>query len=173
MQFHCRGVASSEQAGSKTPLSLPTQIGAISCGEVGEPSSTPVAQDKQGLRLGRLAQGVVLVRKLALTVSRMGRRRSPRVPQTMEKSGGIGDRFIDQQNRNIVANWVDASTLRALQAFSSFLEQQRFLAHRANQDVEQVLRNHGSILRLGERMRMPGCTGADARACAPTPAPHW
>jgi hypothetical protein len=70
-----------------------------------------------------------------------------------DRSGRVDGSFIDQQNRNIVPDRVDAPALNALQAFSIFLTlQQRFLAHWADEDVQQVLRNHDSILRL------PVCT---------------
>jgi hypothetical protein len=67
------------------------------------------------------------------------------------RSCRIGDGFVDQQNRNIVPNRIDAPALGALQAFSVFLEQQRFFAHGADQDVQQILRNHARILRLWQR----------------------
>jgi len=57
-------------------------------------------------------------------------------------SCGIDDRLVHQQNRDIVSNGVDPATLGTLQAGAIFLEQQRFSASGANQDVEQVLRNH-------------------------------
>ncbi len=89
----------------------------------------------------------------------------------------IGNRFIHQQNRNIVAHRIHPPTLAALQAFSGFLELKRFLAHGADQNVQQILRNHGSILRL-----LPGTAHAVGNpnlhtkhlgaARARTPAPH-
>jgi len=82
-------------------------------------------------------------------------------------SGGVGDGFVDQQNRDVVPNRVDAAAFGALQAFSRFFEQQWLLAYRANQDVQQILRNHASILRLPERDAQ--ATDAGAR----TPAPAW
>jgi hypothetical protein len=51
--------------------------------------------------------------------------------------GGVDDGFVDQQNRDVVANRVDAAALGALQAFSRFLPMLHwFLAHGADQDVE-------------------------------------
>jgi len=55
--------------------------------------------------------------------------------QTSEHPGSlgrVGDGFVDQQNRDIVSDRVDAATLGALQAFPSFLEQQGLLANRAD-----------------------------------------
>jgi hypothetical protein len=51
--------------------------------------------------------------------------------------GGVDDGFVDQQDRDVVANRVDAVALSTLQAFSRFLAMLHWLlAHGANQDVE-------------------------------------
>jgi hypothetical protein len=89
------------------------------------------------------------------------------------RSGRIDDRFIDQQDRNSISHRVDPPALRTLQAFSIFLEQEGFLARRANQNVEQILRKHASILRLREAGRdaphgREG--GSKARHLTPMPA---
>jgi hypothetical protein len=67
------------------------------------------------------------------------------------RSRRVGPSLVDQENGDIVANRVDAPALVALKAFSVFLEQQRLLARGADQDIEQILRNHASILQLWRR----------------------
>lgn len=62
---------------------------------------------------------------------------------------GLGYGFIHQQNRDIVPDGIDPATLPTLQALAVVLERQWLLAHRADQDFQQVLGNHDrSILRL-------------------------
>jgi hypothetical protein len=56
------------------------------------------------------------------------------------------DRFIDQQNGDVVPHGIDAVTLAALQALTRFLLHKRLLAHWTYQNVEQFLRNHSGIL---------------------------
>ena len=63
-------------------------------------------------------------------------------------SGRVGDGFVHQHDRNSVPNRVDAAALGALQTLSFVFQRQRLFAHRAHQDVEQVLGNHGKILRF-------------------------
>jgi len=62
-------------------------------------------------------------------------------------SGRIDHRFIDQQNRNVIPHRIDTTTLRALQALAVIFEDERLFAFRADQDFEQILGNHGVILR--------------------------
>src|SRR4029077_6397754 len=62
-------------------------------------------------------------------------------------SGRIGDGFVHQHDRNSVPDRIDAAALGALQTLSFVFQRQRLFAHRAHQDVEQVLGNHGEILR--------------------------
>lgn len=63
------------------------------------------------------------------------------------QSGRINDGFIQQHDRNLVANRVNPAAFRTLQALAAIFHRQRFLAGRANQNIEQFLRNHASILR--------------------------
>jgi len=79
------------------------------------------------------------------------------------RSRRIDDGLIDQENWNVVPNRVDAAALGALQAFPSFFEHQRFSAQRANQDVEQVPRNHGGILHLAEGTQTCGNALAETK----------
>ncbi len=59
--------------------------------------------------------------------------------------------MVDQHDRDVVANRVDAVALSALQAFCRFLAmQERLFAGRADQHVEQILRNHAAILTFFE-----------------------
>ncbi len=57
--------------------------------------------------------------------------------------GRFGDRVIDQQDRDSVANRIRPPAHGTLEALSLALECERFFAHRADQDVEQILGNHG------------------------------
>ena len=57
--------------------------------------------------------------------------------------GRFGDSLIDQQDRNTVTNWIGPETLFTLETLSFVFENERFYAHRADQDVEQILGNHG------------------------------
>jgi len=54
--------------------------------------------------------------------------------------------FIYQQNRNVVADWINPMALAAFQAFSVALDAQRLLAHWANQNIQQILRDHEQIV---------------------------
>jgi len=66
------------------------------------------------------------------------------------------DRFIDQQNGDVVPHGIDAVTLAALQALTRFLLHKRLLAHGTYQNVEQFLRNHSGILppNGGQRIKL-------------------
>ena len=66
------------------------------------------------------------------------------------RSGRILYRFIHQKDGNVVTHWVDAMALGTLETLAGFLLHQRFLAHRAHQNVEEILGNHFDILRLGQ-----------------------
>ena len=57
--------------------------------------------------------------------------------------GRFGDSFVHQQDGDTVTNRICPPTLSTLQTLSLVLENQRFFAHRADQDVEQILGNHG------------------------------
>ena len=63
---------------------------------------------------------------------------------TIWLSGGFGDGFVYEENRDAIANRVSAQALATLQRLTFILQDQRFLAGRADQDVEQVLGNHGN-----------------------------
>ena len=91
--------------------------------------------------------------------------------------GGFDEGFVHQHNRDVIPNRVNAVTRGALQAFSRlFAMQQGLFARRADQNVEQFLRNHANILTFFEAQprqansldwRISG-RGARARTHAPT-----
>ena len=58
-------------------------------------------------------------------------------------SGWINHGSIHQHDGNSVPHRVDAAALGALQALALVFQGERFLADGTDQDVEQVLRNHG------------------------------
>ncbi|HKW16049.1 MAG TPA: serine--tRNA ligase [Terriglobales bacterium] len=62
-------------------------------------------------------------------------------------SGGVNFGFLDQQNGNVVANGIYPPALGALQALVIRRNGQRLFARGANQNIEQVLRNHDRIVR--------------------------
>jgi hypothetical protein len=49
---------------------------------------------------------------------------------------------IDQQNRNTVLYWIHSTAFHAFQARGILFQGERLLASWANQDIEQILRNH-------------------------------
>ena len=55
------------------------------------------------------------------------------------------DCFINQKDRDLIPNGIDASALGALQAFTVVFQSEWFLADRADQDVEQILGDHGVV----------------------------
>jgi hypothetical protein len=57
-------------------------------------------------------------------------------------SGRINDGFIDQHDRNSVPHRVHSAALGTLQTLALVFQGKCLLADRADQDVEQVLRNH-------------------------------
>jgi hypothetical protein len=63
-------------------------------------------------------------------------------------SGGIGGGLVHQHDWDAVPDRVDAAALGTLQTLSLVFQHQRLLADWAHQDVEQVLGNHGRILRF-------------------------
>ena len=65
--------------------------------------------------------------------------------ETADVSGGIDYSFVDQQNGNVVPDWVNPPARAALQVLSPF-RRNRLPAGGTDQDVEQVSGNHGSIL---------------------------
>jgi hypothetical protein len=63
-----------------------------------------------------------------------------------EPSRRIDLGFIHQQNWNVIADGVNPAALGAFQAFAISLHSQRLLADRANQNIQQILRNHERIV---------------------------
>jgi hypothetical protein len=61
--------------------------------------------------------------------------------------GRVGDRFIHEQDGNVVTHRIDAAAFAALETLAVFLLDQRFFANRANQNFEKFLGDHGGILR--------------------------
>jgi hypothetical protein len=60
-------------------------------------------------------------------------------------SFGFNTRFVYQHYRNVFANWIDAMTRWALQAALIVRQFHRGLVLRANQNIEQFLRNSHEI----------------------------
>ena len=56
--------------------------------------------------------------------------------------GSINGSGINQQNRNAILYRINAAALPAFQAGRILFQNERFLTGGANQDVEQILRNH-------------------------------
>jgi len=69
-----------------------------------------------------------------------------RVAKESADSGGVDFGFIHQKNGDVVADGVNPAALGAFQAFAISLHSQRLLADGANQDIQQVLRNHDGIV---------------------------
>jgi hypothetical protein len=65
-----------------------------------------------------------------------------------QDSGRIDRSFVHQHDGDVVPHRIDATALAALQALASVLQYQRLFADRADQNIEQILGNLGSILRL-------------------------
>ena len=62
-------------------------------------------------------------------------------------SGQLGRGLINQKDRYVVAHRIHAAAFSTFQALAVFFQHQRFLANRANEDVEKVLGDHSGILR--------------------------
>ncbi len=56
--------------------------------------------------------------------------------------GGVDNGFVNQHDGNVVSNGIHAATLAALQASPLVFECEGFLANRADQHIQQILRNH-------------------------------
>ena len=63
---------------------------------------------------------------------------------TIWLSRRFGHGFVDQQDGNAITNRVGAAALATLQCLPFVLQYEGFLTSWADQDVEQVLRNHGN-----------------------------
>jgi len=71
-------------------------------------------------------------------------------------SGGIGYGFVDQQNRNVVPNWINPLACTAFQTLSVLFQSERFLADGTDQDVKQVFGDHGfTYTTFGRARRAP------------------
>ena len=79
----------------------------------------------------------------------------------MGRSGRVDNRFVNQHDWNVVPNGIDPATLAALQALSFVLQGERFLADRANQHIQQILRNHDAD------MLTPACQHWSMNFCTP------
>ena len=62
--------------------------------------------------------------------------------------GRLNNRFIHQQDGDAVADGVNSPALSALQALAFVLQDQAFLAHRADQNFQQLWRDHGALILL-------------------------
>jgi methylenetetrahydrofolate dehydrogenase (NADP+)/methenyltetrahydrofolate cyclohydrolase len=63
---------------------------------------------------------------------------------TIWLSRRFGNGFVDQQDGNTITNRVGAAAFATLQSLPFILQYEGFLTGRADQNVEQVLRNHGN-----------------------------
>jgi hypothetical protein len=79
--------------------------------------------------------------------------------QDRSELGWIGDGLVHQHDRNAVPHRVYAAALGTLQTLSILLQLQRLLAGGADQDIKQVLRNHGRILHPFEDLISTGPFG--------------
>jgi hypothetical protein len=59
-----------------------------------------------------------------------------------ETSAGIGHGFVDQQNGNVVPNWIDPLAGAAFQTLPVLFQRERFLALGTDQDVKQIFGDH-------------------------------
>ena len=66
----------------------------------------------------------------------------------------LNHRLIQQEDGDFVSYGKDAAALPALERLAIGLECQRFLALRADENVEQVLGNHGGFVNL---RKLPAC----------------
>jgi hypothetical protein len=64
----------------------------------------------------------------------------------LARSGHFNRGGVDQQNRDVVLNRIDAAAFATLQAFGFVLQRERLLANRANQNIEQILANHTALI---------------------------
>ena len=64
----------------------------------------------------------------------------------MGRSGRVDNGFVNQHDWNVVPNRIHPATLATLQALSLILESEGFLADRANQHIQQILRNHDAAM---------------------------
>ena len=62
------------------------------------------------------------------------------------RSGGVDGSFVDEKDRNPVPHRIHSPARPTFQAFMIRGSGERLLAGRADQDVEQILRNHGGIV---------------------------
>jgi methylenetetrahydrofolate dehydrogenase (NADP+) / methenyltetrahydrofolate cyclohydrolase len=73
--------------------------------------------------------------------------RGPKPNFVAPASGRIRRGSVDQQDRDVVLNGIDAVAYAAFQTFPVFFQDHRFLANRADEDVKKILGNHsGSIV---------------------------
>jgi hypothetical protein len=81
---------------------------------------------------------------------------------------GFNDGFVHQQNRDVVPNWVNAAALGALQTLAAIVLHnvlERLLAGRADQNLQEILRNHAedsTPLRSKKEVAPPGGRGSAA-----------
>ena len=61
-------------------------------------------------------------------------------------SGWINSGGVHQHNRDVVLNGVDTMAFATLQASTVGIQHHRLLANRANQDFQQIRRNHRDII---------------------------
>jgi hypothetical protein len=75
------------------------------------------------------------------------------------ESGRINRGLINQKDRDVVANRIEAVAAIAFEGFGIRFEDKRLLADRADQDFEQVLRNHEEYCTTGAAGRVHAPAG--------------
>jgi hypothetical protein len=83
-----------------------------------------------------------------------------RFEEGFARSGWIDCGFVNQQNRNVVLYSVYPFAGAALEALGSLSMHERVLACRADQNLEQVLGDHGKHSTLRDEPIHHGDTGA-------------
>ena len=68
------------------------------------------------------------------------------VTQPPPGSGGVNFREVDEHDGDVVLDGVNPAADGAFQTLAIGVQNHRLLAHRADQDVEQILRDHRGII---------------------------
>jgi hypothetical protein len=85
---------------------------------------------------------VAHVARLTLNVDTTGKSRN----LTRPPLDGVNRGGIEQHDRNVILNRVNTAALTTLQALPIRIQHHWLLAKRADQHVEEVLRNHGGSI---------------------------
>lgn len=87
------------------------------------------------------------------------RRQKPDICRTLESAwrlGRVDFGSVDQHNRDVILDGVDAAALAAFEAVTVGAEDDRLFADRTNEDFEEILGNHGGIIVQGAAVRLRG-----------------